>query len=358
MVYVLKNTITKVKNRGDIMVTGGTKIPYVDETWNPVVGCTKVSAGCLNCYAGRMAVRLAGQSAVKAGKLFNPEDIIGVGKYYQVVNNKKRRWNNEVFCDEKALELPLHWTKPRRIFVNSMSDTFHEQVTIGFLTHIFDTIKQCPQHIFQILTKRPEQAFKMMWERHMDNGGWRYFGEGSYHPNIHLGTTCEDQENADKRIPYLLQCPAAVRFVSAEPLLGDIDFRLLSKETKEHYITTGDYDNRFHLDQVIIGAESLGGHPGRECKIEWVRNLVRQCKAAGVAVFVKQIHMWRVEDSGNGYTFHESENTADNYFDSMWSEGHQRGKPKRVLLKYPRDMELFPLDLQCWEYPESEVKDE
>ena len=146
--------------------------------------------------------------------------------------------------------------------------------------------------------------------------------------NMWLGTTCEDQENADKRIPYLLQTPAFVRIVSAEPLLGPIDFNQDYNDGK----WWGDM-----LDQVIIGAESLGGHPGRECKIEWVRNIVRQCKAAGVAVFVKQIHMWE------GYSVSRQRTVY---------RGVKTGVcQKHVLLKYPKDKYLFPRDLQCWEYP-------
>ena len=325
------------------------KIPWTEKTWNPVVGCTKVSAGCLNCYAERMAVRLAGMGQEKY-------QAVTENTYYG--NPKIASWSGKIVCDEKALEIPLHWKNPCTIFVNSMGDTFHEQVPFEFIDKMAAIIEKCPQHVFQILTKRPEVALKY--------SEYKYKRLEKFNPrirpNIHFGWTAENQEMADLRTPIGLQVPAAIRFVSAEPLLGDIDFSLpfdyqaytcSSKEEcicghKEYHKTIG------RIDQVIIGAESNGSHPGRECKIEWVRNIVRQCKVAGVAVFVKQIHMWRTKLPESLF---KSAPIVPVYFETEAEALEWEGtKPKRVLLKYPRDKDLFPTDLQCWEYPESEVK--
>ena len=312
----------------------GTKISWTDAIWEVTGGCDKVSDGCQKCYALPYIARFAA----------NP--VCG-DRYKGLVENNNWTGKIELFYDR--IDQPLHWKNPRKVFVNPRSDLFHPEVNIGFLTHVFDTIEQCPQHIFQILTKRPEQALKMMWERDMDNGGWRYFAPGSFHPNIWLGTTCENQETADKRIPILLRIPAAVRFISAEPLLGEIN---LEETSVGQAIGVCDECGKMKgdsecgccmgipsLDQVIIGAESIGSHPGCECKIEWVRNIVRQCQAAGVAPYVKQIHMWRA-----GNMLCETEREAE-----MEAVIQLTGKkPKRVLVK---DIELFPEDLRIREYP-------
>ncbi len=324
------------------------KIPWTEKTLNPVAGCTKVSAGCLNCYSEKMSYRLA---------------CMGQKKYQKVISTDGGVWNGEVFCDEKALEQPLHWKKPRMIFVNSMSDTFHEKVPFEFIKKMWDVSVKCQQHTFQYLTKRPKIALEFtQWMAGQDDisiAGWPR--------NCWLGTTCENQEWADKRIPTLLQIPAAVRFISAEPLLGDIDFEEWDKKTwicngcGECYSHDDDatcnhcgyaerhLEYRSRIDQVIIGAESNGSHPGRECKIEWVRNIVRQCLAAGVAVFVKQIHMWKVGNKKTGEYF-ETLGQASKFY-SKRDSFPDITKPKRVLLKYPRDKDLFPKDLQIREYP-------
>ena len=286
-----------------------TKIEWTDESWNPVVGCSHVSAGCEYCYAEKMAQRLA---------------YMGHKKYRAVLDGKFKKppWNGEVFCDETALDKPLHWKKPRRIFVCSMGDLFHPKVPIGFLTHVFDTIEQCPQHIFQILTKRPENI-KILWTNQSEHPGhsWRYMREGTILPNVWLGVSVEDQKTADQRIPLLLQIPAAVRFVSLEPLLGEVDLkhiRTAKSDTKnwrlpagvprptECYSTTdvitpykdpereGEtvicHSKRHKegtLDWAIIGCETQSPAHRREGYNENAINLVEQCKAAGVPVFVK-----------------------------------------------------------------------
>ena len=252
------------------------KIPWTEETWNPVVGCTKCSPGYLNCYAETMAYRL--RCAGIEGYADDKGKTNGVVSQFGL-------WRDNIRLIDSKLDKPLHWRKPRRIFPGSMSDLFHPAVEIGFLTHIFDTIEQCPQHTFQILTKRPKQALKMMWGRH--DGGWRYFGKGDYHKNIWFGTSvCTPDEKW--KLETLSRIPAAVRFVSFEPLLADMGEILLTSNREDD---TDLEEFGQHIDWVIIGAESINGQwPGRECKLEWIDSIIEQCKAANVPVFVKQIH--------------------------------------------------------------------
>lgn len=162
------------------------KIEWTDKTWNPVTGCTKVSPGCKNCYAATMAKRL------------------------QAMEKPKYKNGFAVTCHPESLGEPLKWRKPCKIFVCSMGDLFHEDVPFRFIDDVFYAIQACPNHTFQILTKRAERMFE-------------YFKEfGPSLPNVWLGVTAENQEQADKRIPLLLQTPAAVRFVSIEPMLGGV----------------------------------------------------------------------------------------------------------------------------------------
>lgn len=256
-----------------------TKIQWTEATWNPVVGCTKVSPGCKNCYAERMAKRLR---------------AMGKPQYQSVVNNEG--WTGKTdFVEGTAFDIPLRWKNPRMVFVGSMCDLFHPSVEIGILTHVFDIIKQCPQHTFQILTKRPEQALKMMWGKHGE--GWRYFGDGDYHKNVWLGVTAENQEQADKRIPILLQIPAAVRFVSIEPMLGALDLTdIHEKQGLSTDVITDQKKDVAHfnkvyakhiksplepepvLDWVIVGGES--GPGARPMHPDWARGVRDQCQAA------------------------------------------------------------------------------
>ena len=324
------------------------KISWTEATWNPVAGCTKVSPGCDNCYAERMAYRLAN---------------MGQKKYQQVISTDGGVWNNKVFCDEKALDIPLHWKKPRMILINSMSDTFHPKVPFEFIDKMFAVMALCPQHTFQVLTKRPERMLEWInipyqhvkvvtaIKNQLRNTGQVVLDDTMTIdwplPNVHLGTTCENQEWADKRIPTLLQIPAAVRFISAEPMLGEINFFHIATEGGApgykmlftHWNADTEKLEPFDglPEWLIIGAESIGSHPGRECKIEWVRNIVRQCKAAGMAVFVKQIHMWLVDGS--------YEETIERARQVQSISGT---KIKRVLVK---DITKFPIDLRIREYP-------
>ena len=313
------------------------KIQWTDETWNPVVGCSKVSPGCDNCYAERMAFRLA---------------HMGQAKYNRTVYMGGGGWNGKTFCDEKALEIPLHWRKPRQIFVCSMGDLFHKSVPFEFIDKVMAIIALCPQHTFPVLTKRPERMLEYFTkededgrtiEDHLDAGlmDGGYTGMAWPLPNLWLGVTAENQEQADKRIPILLQIPAAIRFVSIEPMLGAVNLRSIdtgnkwpfkSETAKLNALIGGTYSRRESnpldtcsrfmdtdtpsLDWVIVGGES--GPGARDCPVKNIRGIVNQCKPVGVPVFVKQIHRWVAD--GN----------------------------KRILVK---DIDYFPDDLQIREYP-------
>jgi protein gp37 len=268
-------------------------------TWNPVVGCTRASAGCDNCYAVKQSYRL---------------EHMGQAKYrgLTVLNAKgERHFNGVVRTDEAALTIPLKWRKPRTIFVNSMSDLFHRDVPFEFIDKVFAAMALCPQHTFQVLTKRPERMAEYLNEAVpcdlglIEIAGRKPAGYTWPLPNVWLGTSCENQQTADERIPHLLKCPAAIRFLSCEPLLGPVHLPE-SRCVRCNYTGHGrankhgcaygsgavcpkcqgylSYTKPF--DWVIVGGESGAG--ARPCDIDWVRSIVKQCAGAGVACFVKQ----------------------------------------------------------------------
>lgn len=238
-----------------------TQIAWTDERWNPVTGCTPISSGCQNCYAKRMANRLRGRYGYPADDPFR------------------------VTFHPDRLEIPLRWKKPRRVFVDSMGDLFHEDVPRGWLFHVFDVMANAKQHIFQVLTKRPENIQPKLYE-----GQPRYFSEGDYLPNVHLGTSVENQVMANQRIPHLLECLADVRFISFEPLLGPVDAwtwlpdQDADQDTSAAAICRGELPG---INWAIIGCES--GHNRRPFKNEWAKDLAEQCARARVPAFVKQL---------------------------------------------------------------------
>jgi protein gp37 len=264
-------------------MSGKTNIAWTENSWQTVYGCTEISPGCVRCYARTLAHRLAAMGQLN----------------YQAVTKPMGGWNSEIVYDESQLEIPLRWKKPRRIFVNSMSDTFHKDVPFEFIDKIFAVMALCPQHVFQVLTKRADRMAEYLNDKY-DNREEAIGNEvcvitkgqnpGLFVelplPNVWLGVTAENQEQADKRIPILLGIPAAKRFVSVEPMLGPVDLDC-TKEGVHALGCGGPCDCAAKLSQVIIGCES--GPHRRPCKIEWVESLVAQCKAAGVAVFVKQL---------------------------------------------------------------------
>lgn len=258
------------------------RIEWTETTWNPVTGCTKVSRGCKNCYALRDWARLSA----------NPQTV-----YYG-------REFTDVMCHPERLEQPLRWTKPRRIFVNSMSDLFHEDVPDDFIEQIFNVMEKSVAelnhsgncgHVFQILTKRPERMRDFVsrwWRSYQKEGVEPYMGY------IWLGVSVEDQATADERIPLLLQTPAAVRWLSMEPLLGPVDLNAMSRTpgAAKDEITAD--DDRYGpplggdngIDWVVVGGES--GFKARPMHPDWVRSLRDQCQAAGVPFFFKQWGEW------------------------------------------------------------------
>lgn len=288
-----------------------TKIAWTDATWNPIRGCSRVSKGCENCYAEKVAARFSGPGL----------------PYEGTITPGTQRWNGKIRLVPKVLDQPLRWKKPRRIFVNSMSDLFHEGVPDSFIGAVFGVMAATPQHTYQILTKRPERMREwftkmskltpsdLFVQRAAISAGadiplHKIKGTIKCVPwpllNVHLGVSVENQETADERIPLLLQTPAAVRFVSAEPLLGSINFHERFLRGPFDYCESpdlkdcvgcpgwsnegGDYCGAVRgagLDWVIVGGES--GPGARPCNVEWIRDIVRQCRDAEVPCFVKQL---------------------------------------------------------------------
>jgi protein gp37 len=234
------------------------KIQWTDRTWNPVRGCSIVSPGCVNCYAMKQAHRFSGE-----------------GKPYHGLTKQTTagpQWTGAVRVVPSALSEPSSWRKPARVFVNSMSDLFHDGVPDEFIAKVFAEMASARRHTFQVLTKRPERMRDMVsslasLHTAANGSGWPL-------PNVWLGTSCEDQQRTDERLPLLLQTPAAVRFVSAEPLLSGIDI------AKHRPGALG-------LHWLIAGGES-GSNP-RPSELWWFRNLLGQCRDAGVAFFMKQV---------------------------------------------------------------------
>jgi protein gp37 len=271
-----------------------TAIEWTDATWNPLRGCSRVSEGCRNCYAERVAARFSGKGQAYEG--------------LAVMKDTGPHWTGEVRLVEEHLADPLRWKRPRRIFVNSMSDLFHESVPDEWIDRIFAVMAYAKQHTFQVLTKRPgrmAEYFGFVTERRRE--GMRDFYRGLMAgmtsrdkpreapritkwplPNVWLGVSVENQKTADERIPLLLRTPAAVRFVSAEPLLGPVD--LWEAGMKINGRLNARTGERAFLDWVIVGGES--GSCSRPMHPDWARSLRDQCEAAGVAFFFKQWGNW------------------------------------------------------------------
>ena len=228
----------------------GTAIEWTEATWNPITGCSVISPGCANCYAMRLAGTRLAQHASRAG-LTQPSKAGPV-------------WTGEVRLNEGWLEQPIKWHKPRRIFVCAHGDLFHDAVPFHWIDRVFRVMRSAPRHSFQVLTKRANRMFHYMTP---GAGHLRWPG---HLPNVWLGVSVEDQRCAQHRLRYLVECPAVVRWVSAEPLLGPLDL-------------TPWLDR---LDWVVAGGES--GPGARPMRAEWVRHLRDQCRAAGVAFYFKQ----------------------------------------------------------------------
>jgi protein gp37 len=435
-------------------MSANTSIEWTDRTWNPVRGCALVSDGCRNCYAMKQAHRFSGP-----GKPYEGLTEIGPAG---------PRWTGRVRLVPEALDEPLRWRKPQRIFVNSMSDLFHEDVPEEFIDRVFAVMALAPRHMFQILTKRPARMLAylcspglsqrvavtmalrsrcvdppgiddlanarathhaavvdhsvraldddelvvleweikgMEFERRRFSATQREFereedgvsfvvssnqasllqsharspGEvlGDRHdasdgpgihaglkswplPNVWLGVSAENQKTADDRIPLLLQTPAAVRFVSAEPLLGSINLNSIRWETQGAggpafvdvcggtFCTIGGHGLPGpKLDWVIVGGESGAG--ARPCEVSWFRSIVEQCRAADVAVFVKQLGKWpssdRPERVGRATWMALRNQSGETTHWAPWSGGSGKcGDPSE-----------WPEDLRVREFPREAV---
>lgn len=255
-----------------------TRIEWTDATWGPVTGCTKVSSGCDNCYAESIATRFAGTKAYPDG--------------FAVTLRPER------------LDQPLRWKRPRRIFVNSMSDLFHADVPDEYIARVWAVMALAPHHTFQVLTKRHGRMRSLLssvrWEDLLiGTGMWPIDHDPAKPPsNVWLGVSVEDQKTADLRIPALLETPAAVRWLSCEPLLGKVDLRGLMQcfhcKTGHMFGPCGRHGrplpygvlSKRHIDWVVVGGES--GPRARPMHPDWARSLRDQCAAAGVPLVFKQ----------------------------------------------------------------------
>lgn len=243
---------------------GKTSIEWTDASWNPIVGCTEISPGCANCYAARLAATRLRNTAAYEG-LATLERVGGIPE------KNASRWTGEVRFLTERLEEPLHWKRPRRIFICDMGDLFHEAVHGDWIDQVIHIIDQCPQHTFQVLTKRAQRMHDFL--RHYP-----------VKENMHPGVSVENQHFADERIPLLLDTPAAVRWISAEPLLGPVDLL-------HQYWPLG---GNLGINWVVCGGESGSG--ARPMHPDWARSLRDQCQAAGVPFFFKQWGAWSPSD--------------------------------------------------------------
>ncbi len=330
------------------------KIQWTDETWNPVRGCSRSSPGCDHRYAMNQAHRFSGPGQPYEG--------------LTTLRNGRTDWVGRVRFVPEQLDKPLRWKRPRRVFVNSMSDLFHPGFTNEEIAAVFGVMAAAPQHIFQVLTKRAERMREWFaWAQKRGEDGARLFDEDPLDwrirqllhvsarragvdmnadarqnhggpwplPNVHLGVSAENQETADERIPHLLATPVAVRFVSAEPLIGPVDLNAIqipeeraglrfSSLTRQHDARYGTSDTL--VSWVIIGGES--GPDARPCDVAWIRSIVTQCREADVPVFVKQLGSrvfapWLVQwrPTGRGGFEADVEGRPKDSFATVWPNG-------------------------------------
>lgn len=338
-------------------------IEWTDATWNPIVGCSIATTGCTHCYAMKMAARI---------------EAMGTAPHYAGTTKKVNGnavWTGKLaLAPERILTQPLRWKEPRRIFVNSMGDLFHEDVPDEWIDRVFAVMALAPQHTFQVLTKRAKRMREyltaggpMPLDRPFDRMRWYVFhhfygkGDGSPEsikaareayegvaawplPNVWLGVSAERQQEADERIPELLATPAAIRFVSAEPLLGPIDFervklpqivnpldalRGMTWQQMNHGRYAGQriysglvFGGDRGLDWIIVGGES--GPDARPMHPAWVRSIRDQCAAASVSFFFKQWGEWAPGECANKAAT-RTERTAslcdDDWYRSKWIQG-------------------------------------
>lgn len=291
-----------------------TSIEWTDKTWNPVRGCSRASLGCGGaaggggCYAERQAARFSGPGMPYEG-------LVRIGK-------QGPRWTGVVRLVPEMLDAPLHWRKPRRVFVNSMSDLFHEALSNEQIAAVFGVMAACPQHTFQVLTKRARRMREWFaWASGLPetlgrsgapivgylyeyalratggrvNGFFRRFPTWPF-PNVHLGVSVEDQETWDARTAELRRCPAAIRWVSLEPQLGDVGVEPALTCSACGFNGSDLAEGRRHredctglppLDWIVVGGES--GPGARPFDLAWADDVREQCRAAGTAYYLKQL---------------------------------------------------------------------
>jgi protein gp37 len=362
-----------------------TAIAWTDRSWNPIRGCSRVSEGCRNCYAERIAAR------------FSKPGLWGHG--FAKMTESGPRWTGRVELVPEKLNEPLRLRKPQRIFVNSTSDLFHEALPDEAIDRVFAVMAMCDgkhssraPHTFQVLTKRPERMARYFADPETP---WRVYSEvvrvniGGYRPrilqadesghrgldtgqwplplaNLWLGVSVEDQATADQRVPLLLQTPAAVRFVSYEPSLGAVGFaEALSGNpeqtgtreyvSREMALDAGDpsmegslyRDEEWEqttprIDWLIVGGESGPGE--RPCDVAWIRSAVRQCHEAGVACFVKQLGARAVASDPADWVGHPLD---------VRPTGNGLETKAHLNLKHPKggDMDEWPEDLRVRNLP-------
>jgi protein gp37 len=307
----------------------GTKISWSEATWNPVVGCSVASPGCDNCYAAREAAgRLRGVPAYAGLAMREP--------------GRPAEFTGEVRCLPERLDQPLRWRRPRRIFVNSMSDLFHPKVPDEFIAKVFQVMAQAQHHTFQVLTKRPQRMAAWVGNvmRHesgyVTHNGEMYgaeYGRGHWEPgrgivitsgawplpNVWLGTSVENQRYADLRIPHLLRTHAAVRWLSCEPLLGSIDLDAwlpkvnacqadLHVDAVRAVVHAAARRMGPTVDWIVVGGES--GPGARPMHPDWARSLRDQSVAAGVPYHFKQHGEWVAPGLGSGVFYEELPSAA------------------------------------------------
>ena len=357
------------------------KIEWTDATWNPTRRCRRVSPGCENCYAEKMAHRFSGPGLPYEG-------LIQIGK-------QGPRWNGEGRFVPDTLDAPLHWRDPSYIFVNSMSDLFFERFSNEEIAAVFGVMAACPQHAFQVLTKRPGRALQWFaWlkrEASTVNAG-RGMSEAAYClamaqkqcsdvklaqnvdktcarpwplPNVWIGVSVEDQQRANERIPQLLRIPAAVRFVSYEPALGPVDWThiLLQKSVDLGPDVTVNAlyrwyggaleGQRTHIEWLIVGGES--GPDARPFDLAWARSAVQQCQDAGVAVFVKQLGAVPVNGPGNRCPLTAAAMTRSGRIDAaVTDDGQGLDVVPRIRLRDSKGgyWSEWPQDLRIREFPQ------
>ena len=374
------------------------KIEWTDRTWNPVRGCSIVSRGCVNCYAMTQAHRFGGMYRANGidGAYTVPGPFHGLTKQ----TSAGPQWTGQIRTVREALFEPLSWKEPARVFVNSMSDLFHEEVPDQFIVDVFGVMALAHWHTFQVLTKRPERMrsflcagdhgiiqqfqaiernggvgpkglFRALDIKRRDGVEWNW-----PLPNVWLGVSAEDQQRADERIPLLLQTPAAVRFVSAEPLLGPIKFqrrqlgvrtdcdgcRVLDVRVDEDGCcqSCGRDALSYGLDWVIVGGES--GPGARRCNVGWIRSIVQQCHAASVPCFVKQLGSVVIDRNDAGFMGEwpeawpdtiDQEDRVEHDLDGA-RDGYQ-GAPVRIYLKDRKGgkPDEWPEDLRVRQFPVS-----